>query len=107
MTSRSALFERSMPTGSNNSTTVIHKDKERHELAELLASFRNSGGEIEVLGITRIRPNLSRRQINEARARGRNRQKDDEIAPSAPATLATVSPPRNLRTQIYPESNHG
>lgn len=107
MTRRSALFERSMPTGSNNSTTVIHKDKERHELAELLASFRKSGGEIEVLGITRIRPNLTRRQINEARAPGRNGPKDAESAPRTPATLATVSPPRNLRTQLHPESNHG
>lgn len=107
MTSRNAHFERSMPTGSNNSTTVIHKDKERHELAELLASFRKSGGEIEVLGITRLRPNLTRRQVNDARAPGRNRPKENESAPSAATTLATVTPPRDLRTQLHREPNHG
>jgi hypothetical protein len=106
MTRRSALFERSMPTGSNNSTTVIHKDKERHELAELLASFRKSGGEIEVLGITRISPNLTRRQINEARAPGRNRPKDDERPAGAATTLATVTPPCDLRTQLHRKPNH-
>lgn len=100
-------FERSLPTGSHNSTTVQHKDKERHELAELLASFRKRGGEIEVLGISLIRPTLTRRQMNEAGAPARNRPKDAERPPSAPTTLATVTPPCDLRTQLHRESNHG
>jgi hypothetical protein len=69
-----ARLERSTPTGSNNSTTVLHKDQERQELARLMADFRKRGGAIQVLGTTAIRPSLTRRQINEANAEARNRR---------------------------------
>lgn len=66
-------FERSVPTGSHNSTTVQHKDRERAELADLLATFRRAGGKVEVLGNTPVRRELSRRQINDAAAANRVR----------------------------------
>ncbi|QHB73875.1 hypothetical protein GQ674_12810 [Stenotrophomonas sp. 364] len=69
-------MERPTPTGSNNSTTVLHKDQERQELEQLLADFRKRGGAIEVLGTTAIRPSLSRRQINEATAEARNKRSE-------------------------------
>ncbi len=69
-----ARLECSTPTGSNNSTTVLHKDQERQELAKLLADFRNRGGAIEVLGTSAIRPSLTRREINEANAEARNKR---------------------------------
>ena len=69
-----ARLERSLPTGSNNSTTVLHKDQERHELAQLLRNFRQRGGVIEILGATAIRPALSRRQINDAGAEARSKR---------------------------------
>lgn len=69
-----ARLERSTPTGSNNSTTVLHKDQERQELAQLIADFRGLGGAIEVLGTTAIRQSLTRRQINDANAEARNRR---------------------------------
>lgn len=68
MTRRTQRFERSQPTGSNNSTTVLHKDQERQEIAADLAAFRKRGGQIEVLGNTPLRRELSRRQINDAAA---------------------------------------
>lgn len=61
-----ASAARPMPTGSNNSTTVLHKDQERQELAHLLAEFRKRGGKIEVLGTTPIRAHMTRRQVNDA-----------------------------------------
>lgn len=64
---------RSVPTGSSNSTTVLHKDEERQELAHLVRAFQKAGGNIEVLGNTVVRPCLSRRQVNDARAAGRTR----------------------------------
>ena len=70
----SAQLKRSMPTGSNSSTTVLHKDQERHELAQLLRDFHHRGGVIEILGATAIRPGLSRRQINDASAEARNKR---------------------------------
>lgn len=69
-----AHLERSSPTGSNNSTTVLHKDQERQDLARLMADFRKRGGAIQVLGNTAVRPSLTRRQINEANAEARNRR---------------------------------
>lgn len=71
-----ARLERSTPTGSNNSTTVLHKDQERQELARLMADFRKRGGAIQVLGTTAIRPSLTRRQINEANAEARNKRSE-------------------------------
>lgn len=71
-----ARLERSTPTGSNNSTTVLHKDQERQELARLMAEFRKRGGAIQVLGTTAIRPSLTRRQINEANAEARNKRSE-------------------------------
>lgn len=68
MTRRIQPFERSLPTGSNNSTTCPHKDRERQRIAAELAAFRKSGGQIEVLGNTPTRRELSRRQINDAAA---------------------------------------
>lgn len=67
-------FSRSVPTGSNNSTTVLHKDLERQTLAQLLEDFQRRGGSIQVLGTSAIRPSLSRRQINEANAQARNKR---------------------------------
>lgn len=49
---------------SAHSTTIQHKEAERLELAAKIERFCAQGGHIEVLGPTRIRPNLSRRQIN-------------------------------------------
>jgi len=69
-----ARLERSTPTGSNNSTSVLQKDQERQELARLMADFRKRGGAIEILGTTAIRPSLTRRQINEANAEARNKR---------------------------------
>ncbi len=71
-----ARLERSTPTGSNNSTTVLHKDQERQELARLMADFRKRGGAIQILGTTAIRPSLTRRQINEANAEARNKRSE-------------------------------
>jgi len=62
---------RSAPTGSHNSTTVQHKDRERAEIAEQLAAFKRAGGKVEVLGNTPVRQELSRRQINDAAAASR------------------------------------
>lgn len=75
-----ARLERSTPTGSNNSTTVLHKDQERRGLARLMADFRKRGGAIQILGTTPIRPSLSRRQINDASAEARNRRMKGEGA---------------------------
>jgi len=86
-------FERSLPTGSHNSTTVQHKDRERAELADLLAAFRRAGGKVEVLGNTPVRRELSRRQINDAAAANRV---------GTPTSLANVTPPRDLCT-LLPE----
>lgn len=63
-----ARVMRSAPTGSHNSTTVQHKDRDRAVIADQLAAFRYAGGEIEVLGNTPTRRELSRRQINDAAA---------------------------------------
>lgn len=71
MTRPIKLFERSLPTGSSNSTTCMHKDKERQRIAADLAAYRKSGGQIEVLGNTPVRQELSRRQINDAAAASR------------------------------------
>lgn len=71
MTRPIQLFERSLPTGSSNSTTFMHKDKERQRIAADLAAYRKSGGQIEVLGNTPVRQELSRRQINDAAAASR------------------------------------
>ncbi len=48
----------------DSSTTVRHKDYERERLAEDLAAFRASGGLIEQLGTTPLRPTLSRHASN-------------------------------------------
>lgn len=71
MTRRTQLFERSLPTGSSSSTTCMHKDKDRQRIAADLAAYRKSGGQIEVLGNTPARQELSRRQINDAAAASR------------------------------------
>lgn len=71
MTRLIQLFERSLPTGSSNSTTCMHKDKDRQRIAADLAVYRKSGGQIEVLGNTPVRQELSRRQINDAAASSR------------------------------------
>lgn len=71
MTRRIQPFERSLPTGSSNSTTCMHKDKDRQRIAADLAAYRKSGGQIEVLGNTPARQELSRRQINDAAAASR------------------------------------
>lgn len=57
---------RGVPTGSNNSTTVLHRDRERLALAAQIAAFCLNGGTIQVLGNTPFRRELSRRQINDA-----------------------------------------
>jgi len=62
---------RSAPTGSHNSTTVQHKDRDRAVIADQLAAFRRAGGKVEILGNTPVRQELSRRQINDAAAAGR------------------------------------
>jgi hypothetical protein len=95
-----ARVMRSAPTGSNNSTTVLHKDEERQKLAHLVRAFQKAGGKIEVLGNTGIRPCLSRRQINDASADARNRHIKGDGARATPASLSTVTPPRSLRTQL-------
>lgn len=77
-----ARVMRSAPTGSNNCTTVLHKDEERQKLAQLMRAFQMAGGKIEVLGNTGIRPCLSRRQINDASADARNRRMKAEGAPA-------------------------
>jgi len=107
----SARLERSKPTGSNNSTAVLHKDRERHELATLLADFRKGGGKIEVIGDTPVRPELSRRQINDAGAAARNIRSHSEAVVSAdapgrsqPGSVANATPPRNLLTQLPREA---
>lgn len=64
MTRRTEAFQPSRPTGSNNSTTVLHKDKERQRIAAELCAYRARGGRIQVLGNTPMRRELSRRQIN-------------------------------------------
>lgn len=66
-----ARVMRSAPTGSHNSTTVQHKDRERAVIADQLAAFRRAGGKVEVLGNTPVRQELSRRQINDAAAASR------------------------------------
>ncbi len=66
-----ARVMRSAPTGSHNSTTVQHKDRDRAVIADQLAAFRRAGGKVEVLGNTPVRQELSRRQINDAAAAGR------------------------------------
>jgi hypothetical protein len=62
---------RSAPTGSHNSTTVQHKDRDRAEIADQLAAFHRAGGKVEILGNTPVRQELSRRQINDAAAASR------------------------------------
>jgi hypothetical protein len=49
----------------------MHKDKDRQRIAADLAAYRKSGGQIEVLGNTPARQELSRRQINDAAAASR------------------------------------
>lgn len=66
-----ARVMRSAPTGSHNSTTVQHKDRDRAEIADQLAAFRRAGGKVELLGNTPVRQELSRRQINDAAAASR------------------------------------
>lgn len=66
-----ARVMRSVPTGSHNSTTVQHKDRERTVIADQLAAFRRAGGKVEILGNTPVRQELSRRQINDAAAASR------------------------------------
>lgn len=66
-----ARVMRSAPTGSHNSTTVQHKDRDRAVIADQLAAFRRAGGKVEVLGNTPVRQELSRRQINDAAAANR------------------------------------
>lgn len=61
-----ARVMRSAPTGSHNSTTVQHKDRERAELAEQIATFKRAGGKVEILGNTPARREMSRREINDA-----------------------------------------
>lgn len=90
-------FERSLPTGSHNSTTVQHKDRERAELADLLAAFKRAGGKVQVLANTPVRRELSRRQVNDAAAASRV---------GTPKTLANVTPPHDLRTQLPTEADH-
>lgn len=53
-------------TGSNNCTTVLHKDHERLQIARDIAQFCAAGGRIEKLGVTPTRSSLTRRQINDA-----------------------------------------
>lgn len=62
---------RSAPTGSHNSTTVQHKDRDRAVIADQLAAFKRAGGKVEILGNTPVRQELSRRQINDAAAASR------------------------------------
>ena len=57
---------------STHSTTIQHKEAERLELAAKIERFCAQGGRIEVLGATPIRPNLSRRQINDLSAEARH-----------------------------------
>ncbi|WP_448130698.1 hypothetical protein [Stenotrophomonas rhizophila] len=66
-----ARVMRSAPTGSHNSTTVQHKDRDRAEIADQLAAFKSAGGKVEILGNTPVRQELSRRQINDASAASR------------------------------------
>jgi hypothetical protein len=66
-----ARVMRSAPTGSHNSTTVQHKDRERAVIADQLAAFKRAGGKVEILGNTPDRQELSRRQINDAAAASR------------------------------------
>lgn len=61
-----ARVMRSVPTGSHNSTTVQHKDRDRAEIADQLAAFRRAGGKVEVLGNTPTRREMTRREINDA-----------------------------------------
>lgn len=53
---------------STHSTTIQHKEAERQQLAAELARFRAQGGQIEVLDNTPLRPESTRRQINDAAA---------------------------------------
>lgn len=48
-----ARVMRWVPTGSHNSTTAQHKDRDRAEIADQLAGFRRAGGKVEVLGNTK------------------------------------------------------
>lgn len=57
---------RSAPTGSHNSTTVQHKDRERAVIADQLAAFRRAGGKVELLGNTPARREMTRREINDS-----------------------------------------
>lgn len=66
-----ARVMRSAPTGSHNSTTVQHKDRDRAVIAAQLAAFQRAGGKVEILGNTPVRQELSRRQINDAAAASR------------------------------------
>lgn len=66
-----ARVMRSAPTGSHNSTTVQHKDRDRAVIADQLAAFKRAGGKVEILGNTPVRQELSRRQINDAAAASR------------------------------------
>lgn len=96
---------RSAPTGSNNSTTVLHKDEERQKLAHLVRAFQKAGGKIEILGNTGIRPGLSRRQVNDARAAVRTRPGLPTVTPPTSENvvqqdceLIPPSPPRHQGT---------
>lgn len=66
-----ARVMRSAPTGSHNSTTVQHKDRDRAVIADQLAAFKRAGGKVEILGNTPVRQELSRRQINDGAAASR------------------------------------
>lgn len=66
-----ARVMRSAPTGSHNSTTVQHKDRDRAVIAYQLAAFKRAGGKVEILGNTPVRQELSRRQINDVAAASR------------------------------------
>ncbi len=53
---------------STHATSIRHKEAERQELAAAVARFRSQGGEIQVMENTPLRPDQSRRQINDAAA---------------------------------------
>ncbi|WP_229296431.1 hypothetical protein [Stenotrophomonas nematodicola] len=89
MTRRTEAFQPSRPTGSNNSTTVLHKDKDRQQIARQIAAFRKGGGAIEVLGNTPMRREPNRRQINDAAAATRVAQVKQRTA-MAPAVTAPI-----------------
>lgn len=51
---------------SDSATTARHKEFERQELAAHIAAFEAGGGVIEILGVSPLRPNLGRREANDA-----------------------------------------